>query len=158
MNDERKSGDEKRAARLLLRFLDDVMRAIARVELGDPGVAQLTLLEMRILTSLAEAGGPTSLSDLARRSEAGTGQTGQATAHLRGLKLAERAGGGRGSEREFVIASRGRQLLSYLQAARQRAVEGFIARLDETERLRVEGAAHLLGRDLDRLSNGMVAS
>jgi hypothetical protein len=56
-----------------------------------------------------------------------------------------------------VIASRGRPLLSYLQAARQRAVEGFIARLDETERLRVEGAAHLLGRDLDRLSKGMAA-
>jgi DNA-binding MarR family transcriptional regulator len=157
MNGQRKSGDEKRAARLLLRFLDDVMRAVAGIELGDPGVAQLTLLEMRILTSLAEAGGPTSLSDLARRSEAATGQTGQATARLRGLKLAERAGGGRGSEREFVIASRGRRLLSYLQASRQRAVEGFIARLDETERLRVEGAAHLLGRDLDRLSKGMVA-
>jgi DNA-binding MarR family transcriptional regulator len=156
MNEQQKSTDEKTAARSLLRFLDDVMRAIVRVELGDPGIAQLTLLEMRILTSLAEAGGPTSLSELARRNEAGTGQTGQATAHLRGLRLAERAGGGRGSDREFVIASRGRRLLSYLQSSRQRAVEGFIARLDETERLRVEGAAHLLGHDLDRLSGGMV--
>jgi hypothetical protein len=154
MNDARRSDGERTAARLLLRFLDDVMRAIARVELGNPGIAQLTLLEMRILTSLDEAGGPTSLSELARRSDAGAGETGHAAAHLRGLKLAEPAGGGRGSDREFVIASRGRRLLSYLHTARQRAVEGFIARLDETERLRVEGAAHLLGRDLDRLEKG----
>lgn len=155
MNDEQKSRDEKRAARSLLRFFDDVGRGIARVELGDPGIARLTLLEMRILTSLAEAGRPTSLRELARRNEAGPGQTGQATAHLRGLRLAERAGGGRGSAREFVIASRGRRLLSCLKSARERALEGFIAGLGETERLRVEGAAHLLGRDLDRLSKGM---
>jgi DNA-binding MarR family transcriptional regulator len=158
MNDEGKSRDAKRAAHLLLRFLDDVMRAVGRVELGDPGIAQLTLVEMRILSALAEAGTPVSLHDLARRTEAGEGQTGQATARLRALELAERAGGGRGSEREFVIASRGRRLLSYLENARQRAVEGFIARLDETQRLRVEGAAHLLGPDLDRLSKGMLAA
>jgi DNA-binding MarR family transcriptional regulator len=158
MSDERKARDRKTAARELLRFLEEVMQAIARAELGEPGIAQLTLMEMRILTALAEAGQPASLSDLARITEAGTGQTGQATARLRGLRLAERVGGGRGSERVFVIAPRGRRLLSYIEAARQRAVEGFIARLGEAERLRVEGAAHLLGRGLDRLSKGMLAA
>jgi DNA-binding MarR family transcriptional regulator len=157
MNDGRKARDEKTVARELLRFLDEVMRAIARAELGDPGVAQLTLVEIRILRALAETGQPASISDLARITKARAGQTGQATARLRGLRLADRAGGGRGAERAFAIAPRGRRLLGYLDSVRQQAVEGFIARLGETERLRVEGAAHLLGRDLDRLSKGMLA-
>jgi DNA-binding MarR family transcriptional regulator len=156
MNDERNTRGKTRAARQLVQFLDEVMRAIARADLGNPGIAQLTPVEMRILRALAETGRPASLSDLARVTEAGPGQVGQAAARLRGMRLAERAGGGRGSEREFVIAPRGRRLLGYFEAARQRAVEGFIARLGETDRLRVEGAAHLLGRDLDRLSQGML--
>jgi DNA-binding MarR family transcriptional regulator len=120
-------------------------------------VAQLTLLERRILTSLAEAEKPMRLSDLADRTEASVGQTGQATARLRTLRLLQRLGGGRGRERSFAIAPRGRRLLASLAARRQRAVEGFIAELARAERLRLEGAAHLLGRDLDRLSEGMLA-
>jgi hypothetical protein len=67
MTEKEERSDRPRTARDLLRFLDELLRAIARVELGNPGVAQLTLLEMRILTSLAEAGKPVRLSDLADR-------------------------------------------------------------------------------------------
>jgi DNA-binding MarR family transcriptional regulator len=158
MTDMEERTDGRRTACDLLRFLDELMRAIAGVELGNPGVAQLTLLEMRILTSLAEAGKPLRLTDLAGLTEASVGQAGQATDRLRTLRLAERVGGGRGEERAFGIALRGRRLLSALGAGRQRAVEGFIARLGKAERLRLEGAAHLLGRDLDRLSEGMLAA
>jgi DNA-binding MarR family transcriptional regulator len=158
MTDTRRAGDGQRVARELLRFLDEVMRAIARVELGDPGVAQLTLLEMRILTSLAEAGRPMRLSEIADLTEASVGQTGQATDRLRVLGLAERAGGGRGWERAFVIALRGRRLRNSLEAGRQAAIEGFIAGLGRAERLRLEGAAHLLGRGLDRLAEGMLTA
>jgi DNA-binding MarR family transcriptional regulator len=158
MTDTEKANDGQRMARELLRFLDGIMRAIARVELGDPGVARLTLLEMRLLTALAEAGQPMSLVELADLTETGVGQTAQATDRLRALGLAERAGGGRGWERAFLIALRGRRLLDSLEAGRQAAVERFIAGLDKAERLRLEGAAHLLGRDLDRLSKGMLAA
>jgi DNA-binding MarR family transcriptional regulator len=158
MTEREKATDGRRMARQLLRFLDEVMQAIARVELGDPGVAQLTLLEMRILRTLAEAGQPLRLVELAHSTEASAGQTGQATDRLRALGLAERAGGGRGRERAFLIARRGRRLLAALDAGRQAALEGFIARLGKAERLRLEGAAHLLGRDLDRLSEGMLSA
>jgi DNA-binding MarR family transcriptional regulator len=158
MTDTEKANDGQRMARELLRFLDEIMRAIAGVELGDPGVARLTLLEMRLLTALAEAGQPMSLVELADLTETGVGQTAQATDRLRALGLAERAGGGRGWERAFLIALRGRRLLDSLEAGRRAAVERFIAGLDKAERLRLEGAAHLLGRDLDRLSKGMLAA
>lgn len=158
MTNAEKADEGRKTARDLLRFLDEVMRAIAGVELGEPGVAQLTLVEMRILTTLAEAGQPMRVGDLARLSSASSGQTGQAIDRLRSRALAERAGGGRGSERAFMIARRGRRLLATVQAYRQRAVERYIARLGNQERLRLEGAAHLLGRDLDRLSGGMLSA
>ena len=158
MTEREERSDRRRTARDLLRFLDELMRAMARVELGNPSVAQLSLLEMRILSSLAEAGEPVRLSDLADRTAVSAGQTGQATDRLRTLRLVQRLGGGRGRERSFAIAPGGRHLLASLEARRQRAVEGFIARLGGAERLRLEGAAHLLGRDLDRLSEGMLAA
>ena len=158
MTEIEERGEGRRTARDLLRFLDELMRAIAQVELGNPGVAQLTLLEMRILTGLAEAGKPMRLSDLADRTAVSVGQTGQATDRLRTLRLVQRLGGGRGRDRSFAIDPRGRRLLASLETRRQRAVEGFIARLGGAERLRLEGAAHLLGRDLDRLSEGMLAA
>jgi DNA-binding MarR family transcriptional regulator len=158
MTEREERSDGPRTARDLLRFLDELMRAIARVELGNPGVAQLTLLEMRILTSLAELGKPVRLSELADLTEVSVGQTGQATDRLRTLRLVQRLGGGRGPERSFAIVPRGRRLLASLEARRQRGVEGFIAELGRAERLRLEGAAHLLGRDLDRLSEGMLAA
>jgi DNA-binding MarR family transcriptional regulator len=148
----------RKAARELLRVLEEMMRTIARVDLGDPGVAQLTLLEMRILLLLADAGRAVEIGELAAISETSAGQMGQAADHLRGLGLAERLGGGRGAERAFAITARGRRLLRSLEAGRQAAVERFIAGLGHSERLRVEGAAHLLGRDLDRLSSGMLAA
>jgi DNA-binding MarR family transcriptional regulator len=148
----------RKAARELLRFLEEMMRTVARVDLGDPGVAQLTLLEMRILLLLADAGRALEIGELAAISETSAGQMGQAADHLRGLGLAERLGGGRGAERAFAITARGRRLLRSLEAGRQAAVERFIAGLGHSERLRVEGAAHLLGRDLDRLSSGMLAA
>jgi DNA-binding MarR family transcriptional regulator len=150
--------ESRRTARELLRFLEEMMRTIARVDLGDPGVAQLTLLEMRILMALGEAGRALRIAEVAELAETSAGQSGLAADRLRGLGLAERAGGGRGEERAFAITSRGRRLLSSLDAGRQAAVEGFIAGLGRPERLRLEGAAHLLGRDLDRLSNGMLTA
>lgn len=150
--------ESRKTARELLRFLEEMMRTIARVDLGDPGVAQLTLLEMRILMVLGEGGRALAIHQVAQLMEASAGQTGQAADRLRGLGLAERAGGGRGEERAFAITRRGRRLLRSLDAGRQAAVERFISRLGRSERLRLEGAAHLLGSDLDRLSNGMLAA
>jgi hypothetical protein len=49
------SAEGRKTARQLLLFLEEMMRTIARVDLGDPGVAQLTLLEMRILLVLVGA-------------------------------------------------------------------------------------------------------
>jgi DNA-binding MarR family transcriptional regulator len=99
-------------------------------------VAQLTLLEMQVLTALAEAGRPIAVGELAGLTEASLRQTGQATDRLHSLGLAERAGGSRGWERAFSIARGGRRLLGSLDAGRQAAVEGFIARLGTVERLR----------------------
>src|SRR5262245_39414063 len=127
MTDTDEAGDGRRIARELLRFLDEVMRAIARVELGDPGVARLTLLELRLLNALGEAREPMSVTELADLTEAGMGETGHATDRLRALGLTERAGGGRGSERAFLVGLRGRRLLNSLEAGRQAAVERFIA-------------------------------
>jgi DNA-binding MarR family transcriptional regulator len=156
MTDAEQAGDGRKMARELLRFLDKLMQAIARVELGDPGAAQLTLLEIRILATLAETGRPIRLGELADLGEASAGQTGQVMDRLRRRGLAERAGGDRGQDRAFVIARAGRRLLGSLEAARRRAVESYITRLSKAERLRLEGAAHLLGPDLDRLSEGML--
>jgi hypothetical protein len=158
MTDRANASDGTKMARDLLRFFDEVMRAIAPVELGDPAVAQLTLLEMQVLSALAEAGRPVAVGELAGLTEASLRQTGQATDRLRSLGLAERAGGGRGWEPAFWVARGGRRLLGSLDAGRQAAVEGFIARLGNVERLRLEAAAHLLGRDLDRLSEGMLTA
>src|SRR4029450_10218241 len=95
MIDAERTGDGRKMARELLGFLDELMQAFARVDLGDPGAAQLTLLEMRILTSLAEAGRPIRLSELADLGGAGIGQTGQAMDRLRSRGLAKRADGDR---------------------------------------------------------------
>ena len=152
------SAEGRKTARQLLLFLEQMMRTIARVDLGDPGVAQLTLLEMRILLVLGEAGRALQIGEFAQASEISAGQSGQAADRLRGLGLAECVGGGRGEERAFAITARGRRLLRSLEAGRQAAVERFIAGLDRSERLRLEGAAHLLGRDLDRLSSGLLAA
>jgi DNA-binding MarR family transcriptional regulator len=147
----------RKTARELLRFLEEMMRTIARVDIGDPGVAQLTLLELRILMALGDAGKPLPIGEIASISETSLGQSGQAADRLRALGFAERGGGGRGDERAFTITLCGRRVLRSLAAGRQAAVEGFIARLGRSERLRLEGAAHLLSRDLDRLSSGMLA-
>jgi DNA-binding MarR family transcriptional regulator len=150
--------DSRKTARELLRFLEEMMRTIARVDLGEPGAAQLTLLEMRILMTLGEAERAVPIRAVAELSETSAGQSGHAAERLRALGLAARAGGGRGERRAFAITARGRRLLHSLDASRQAAVEGFIARLGRSQRLRLEGAAHLLGRDLDRLSDGMLAT
>ena len=149
--------ESRKTARELLRFLEEMMSTIARVDLGDPGVAQLTLLEMRILMTLGEAGHAIPIAEVAAISETSAGQSGQAADRLRGLGLAERSGGGRGEERAFAITRRGLRLLRSLEAGRQAAVERFISRLGRPERLRLEGAAHLLGHDLDRLATEMLA-
>lgn len=154
---ETQEAENRKTARELLRFLEELMRTIAGVDLGDPGAAQLTLIEMRILLALGEAGEAREVGEIAGLTETSTGQSSQAANHLRGLGLVERVGGGRGEERAYAITRRGRRMLRSLEASRQRAVEGFIARLGRSERLRLEGAAHLLGRDLDGLSNGMLA-
>jgi len=145
-------------ARELLRFLDEMMRAIGRVDLGDPGIAQLTMLEMRTLLVLGEAGRAMEIRELAGRSDSSLGESGQACNGLRSRGLVERAGGGRGSERALRISSRGRRLLASLEAARRAAVERFLGSLSGPERLRVDGAAHLLGGELERLSRGMLAA
>lgn len=154
---ETHEAENRKTARELLRFVEQLMRTIAGVDLGDPGAAQLTLLEMRILLALGDAGEARRVGEIAGLTATSTGQSGQAANRLRGLSLVERVGGGRGEERAFALTRRGRRMLRSLEASRQRAVEGFIARLGRSERLRLEGAAHLLGRDLDRLSNGMLA-
>jgi DNA-binding MarR family transcriptional regulator len=157
MIDTAQQAEGRKAARELLRFLEEIMRTIARVDIGDPGVAQLTLLELRILMAVGDVDRALPIDEIAAISETSIGQSGQAANRLRSLGLTERAGGGRGEERAFAITLRGRHLLRSIAAGRQAAVESFIARLNRTERLRLEGAAHLLGRDLDRLSNGMLA-
>jgi hypothetical protein len=50
--------ETRRTAGELLRFLERMMDAIVRVDLGDPAVAQLTLLELRILMVLGAARRP----------------------------------------------------------------------------------------------------
>ena len=145
-------------ARQLLRFLDEMMRTIVRVELGDPALAQLTLLEMRVLIALGDRESAIALREIAAAAETSVGQAGQASDRLRGRGLVERAGGGRGERRALAITRRGRRLLASLAASRQAGVERFLAELGPSERLRVEGAAHLLGRDLDRLAGGMLAT
>jgi hypothetical protein len=152
------SQENGKTARELLRFLDELMCSLARVDLGEPGVAQLTLAEMRILAALAEAGRALSIDELAALSDSSAGEAGQAATHLRHRRLAERVGGGRGQERSFAITLRGRQVLRSVADARSKAVEAFIAQLNDAQRLRLEGAVHLLGRDLDRLSEGMLAA
>ena len=148
--------DGRATARELLRFLDELMRTIARVDLGDAGAAQLTLLEMRILTVLGDSGLATELREIAELTKTSVGHSGHASDRLRSRGLVERAGAGRGRERAFAITRRGRRLLASLDAGRQAAVEGLISGLGRTERLRLQGAAHLLGRDLDRLSTGFL--
>jgi DNA-binding MarR family transcriptional regulator len=150
--------ETKKVAQELLRFLEEMMEAIVRVDLGDPAVAQLTLLELRLMLALGEAREAISLRDLAECAGTSVGEGGHATERLRSRGLAERRGGGRGAERTFAITRRGRTLLRSLEAGRERAVEGLISRLAPTERLRVEGAAHLLGHDLDRLAGGLLAA
>jgi DNA-binding MarR family transcriptional regulator len=149
--------EESRTARELLGFVDELMRATAR-DLGDPGAAELTLLDLRLLRTLRESRVPLRVDELARMLQASEGQAHQSVDRLRALGLAERAGGGRGTERAYAVARRGRRWLSSFERGRQRAVERFIDRLDPTERLRLEGAAHLLGHRLDRLSGGMLPS
>jgi DNA-binding MarR family transcriptional regulator len=146
-------------ARELLRFLDEVMRAIARVDVGDAAAAaQLTLLEMRMLLTLAESGKAMALREIAGAIQASAGRSGQASDRLRGRGLVERAGGGRGHERAFMITLRGRQLIGSLEASRETAVAHFISGLGRSERLRIEGATHLLGRGLDHRESGMLAA
>jgi DNA-binding MarR family transcriptional regulator len=150
--------ETRKVAQQLLRFLEEMMEAIVRVDLGDPAIAQLSLLELRLMLALGDAHGPISLRELARCTETSIGQGGQATERLRSRGLAERRGGGRGAERAFAITRRGRALLRSLEAGRRSAIEGLISRLAPSERLRVEGAAHLLGDDLDRLTGGLLAT
>jgi DNA-binding MarR family transcriptional regulator len=149
---------EGKTARELLRFLDEVMRAIVRVDLGDPGVAQLTLLEMRVLVALGDSGQAMGIRELAGMTGRSPGEAGQACHALRRRNLAERAGGGRGPDRAIRISSHGRRVLAALRASRQAAVEKFVAGLSRPERLRLDGAAHLLGGELERLSRGMLAT
>jgi DNA-binding MarR family transcriptional regulator len=120
----KQQGEERKTAVELLRFLEEMMRAIARVDFGDPGVAQLTFLEMRILVALAESPQAIEIRELAELTDASLGLSGQACEGLRGRGLAERSGGGRGSERALVISARGRRLLASLEASRRAAVEG----------------------------------
>ena len=150
--------DGRTTARQLLTFLEEMMRTIARVDLGQSGVAQLSLLEMRLLIALGELGAAASLAEIAQLTQTSVGQSGQASERLRSRGLAARAGGGRGAERAFVITLRGRRLLHSLEEKRQAALEGLISRLTSPERLRLAGAAHLLGGDLDRLSGGMLGA
>jgi len=141
----------------LLRFLEELMRAIARIDVGDPAVAQLTLLELRILMALGAAG-ESALSELSRSSATSLGQCEEASQRLRRRGLAERAAGEAGEERAFAITALGRRLISSLEKDRFAALESLISRLGRPERLRLEGATHLLGDDLDRLAAGMLAA
>jgi DNA-binding MarR family transcriptional regulator len=148
----------RRTAGEILRFLDRMMDAIVRVDLGDSGVAQLTLLELRTLMVLGGARRPMTIREIALEGETSIAQSGQATGRLRSRGLAERRGGGRGDDRAFSLTRRGGQLLGSLEAGRQSAVEMLISSLTPSDRLRLEGAAHLLGSDLDRLGAGVLAA
>jgi hypothetical protein len=157
MTDRENASDGRRMARDLLRFFDEVMRTIARVELGDPAVAQLTLLEMQVLTALAEAGRPVAVGELAGLTEASLRQTGKQRIDFaawvwRSGPAAAGAGSGRSRSRGVADVSgiAGRRSAS--------GGRGLIARLGNVERLRLEAAAHLLGRDLDRLFEGMLTA
>ncbi len=158
VTDRPETKSDRQTARELAQFLDRVTPAIARVDLGDAGIAPLSLLELRILIALADSATALSIGELAALAALSVGQSGQAAARLSGLGLTARVGGGRGSERTIALTRRGRRLLGRLEAARERTIEGFIARLGETERLRLEGAVHLLGRDLDQLADRMLAA
>src|SRR5947208_15699777 len=101
--------------RELLRFLDEMMRVIVRVDLGDPAVAQLTLLEMRILMTLGDSGKKAvALREIAQATRASARDSGQASDRLRRRGLVERTAGGRGEERAFTITLRGRRLIGSL--------------------------------------------
>jgi DNA-binding MarR family transcriptional regulator len=150
--------ETQRTAGELLRFLERMMEAIVRVDLGDPAVAQLTLLELRVLMVLGGARRPRTIREVALEEETSMAQTGHATERLRARRLAERRGGGRGEDRAFSLTRRGAQLLRSLETGRQGAVEALISSLAPSERLRLSGAAHLLGTDLDRLGAGAIAA
>src|SRR3954447_6263610 len=117
--------EDGRTARELLRFLNEMMRTIAQVDLGQAGIAELTLLELRVLVAVGESGQAMEIRELAELGETSVGQSSQACHGLRSRGLIDRAGGGRGPERTVAISSRGRRLLSSLAASRQVAVEGF---------------------------------
>ena len=144
-------------ARELLRFLGRVMPALAEVDLGAPGVGELTLVEMRILIALGESQDALALRDLAGLTGTSAGYCGQAADGLCSRGLAERVRGGRGPDRAIRISPHGRRLLASLEVKRQAALESFIDGLGPSEQLRLDGAAHLLG-DLGRLSRGMLAA
>lgn len=150
--------DARRTAGELLGFLERMMEAIVRVDLGDPAVAQLTLLELRILMVLDGAREPRTIREVALEVETSAAQSGHATERLRARGLAERRGGGRGQDRAFSLTRHGAQLLRSLEAGRQGAVETLISSLAPSERLRLEGATHLLGHDLDRLGAGALGA
>lgn len=150
--------ETRRTAGELLRFLERMMDAIARVDLGDSAVAQLTLLELRVLIVLGGAPRPTTIREIALEGETSVAQSGHATGRLRARGLAERRGGGRGDDRAFSLTGKGVQLLRSLDAGRQSGVEMLISSLAPSDRLRLEGAAHLLGTDLDRLGAGVLAA
>lgn len=157
MTEEEEARDIRSLARRLTSIFDELLRSVARVDPGQPEAAQLTLQQIQILLALEEAPGASSLHALAASADLSVGQIGQVAVRLIGLRLVERVGGGRGPDRTFTLTSQGRRVLRQLESARARALEGFVARLNERERMRMQGAVHLLGGDLDRLSRGIFA-
>ena len=47
--------EARSTARELLQFLEEMMNALVRVDIGDPAVAQLSLLELRVLMVLGDS-------------------------------------------------------------------------------------------------------
>lgn len=148
----------RRTAHGLLCFLDEMMQVIVRVEVSDPDVAPLSVLELSLLMAIAEASAPATVRELAEQSGMSLTQCEDVKEELKKKRLTERISDARGTDRGLSLTPRGRQLLQTLEADRQGALEDLIAQLAPADRLRVEGATHLLGHDLDRLSGGMLAT
>lgn len=155
--------ETSRKARKMARELTPVLDGLTRsLTVQDPppprGVEGLTLLDMRILLALQDAHWPLSISEVANRCQLSPRQAGQAAGHLAGRGLVTRSGGGGGATGMVTLGPSARQLLMELEAARLGALESFISQLGPSERLRLEGALHLLGNGLDRAGRGMLAA
>jgi DNA-binding MarR family transcriptional regulator len=141
-----RTSDTDLAPRLALALDDIILRAAWS---SDEATDNFNIAELHLLHALEATGGEASADELRRSAGLEAVPAARGLARLRGTGLVEG-----GKRNLFVLTVRGRAMLERMRQARVRALERFVAALAPTERMRLEGALHLLGDDLDRLSRG----